>query len=59
MQTIPPTQNILIQHSKRAAYQAALWTTSRLSDQHAPSLEGWGWELDSDSLTYLFEIPYL
>ena len=37
MQTIPPTQNALLQHSKRAAYQAALWTTS---EQHAPSPEG-------------------
>ena len=37
MQTIPPTQNALLLHSKRAAYQAALWTTS---EQHAPSPEG-------------------
>ena len=43
MQAIPPTQNALLQHSKRAAYQAALWTTSDLSEQHAPSPEGRGW----------------
>ena len=50
MQTIPPTQNAVLQHSKRAAYQAALSTTSDLSEQHA---EGWGWELDSGSLSYI------
>ena len=42
---------------KRVAYQAAIWTTSKLSEQHAPSPEGWGWELDSDSLTSQFGIP--
>ena len=53
MQIISPAQNALLQHSKRAADQAALWTTSDLSEQHAPSPEGWGWELDSDSLSYI------
>ena len=57
MQTIPPIQNALIQHSKRVAYQAALWTTSQLGEQHVPSPEGWGSEVDCDSLTYLFGVP--
>ena len=30
---IPPTQDALLQHTKRVAYQAGIWTTSNLSLQ--------------------------
>ncbi len=48
METIPPTQDALLQHCKRAIYQAGIWTTSDLAQQQTPSPEGWGWTLDDD-----------
>ena len=39
-------QGALLQHSKRAAYQAGIWCTSELSNQERPSPEGWGWSWD-------------
>ena len=35
-----------MQHTKRVAYQAGIWTTSNLSLQQSPSPEGCGWTLD-------------
>ena len=46
----PPIQDALLQHVKRGvAYQAGIWCTSELTEQHAPSPEGWGWTLHKDS----------
>ena len=47
---IPPT---LLQHSKRAAYQASVWTTSELTKQDRPSPEGWGWSWDNEILSWI------
>lgn len=33
----------LLQHSKRAVYQAGIWCTSENSQQNAPNPEDWGW----------------
>ena len=33
METIPPTQNALLQHCKRVAYQAGIWSTSDRANQ--------------------------
>ena len=33
MEKIPPTKAALLQHSKRAAYQAGIWTTSELTNR--------------------------
>ena len=33
---IPPTQDALLQHSKRVVYQAGIWTTSDQAQQQAP-----------------------
>ena len=49
MERLPPTQDALLQHLKRVAYQAGIWCTSEQSEQHAPTPEGWGWTLDEDS----------
>ena len=46
MEKLPPTQDALLQHTKRVAYQAAIWCTSEQSEQQIPSPEGWGWTLD-------------
>ena len=48
METIPPTQDALLQHCKRVMYQAGIWTTSDIDQQRTPSPEGWGWTLDGD-----------
>jgi len=49
MEKLPPTQDALLQHAKRAAYQAGVWCTSDLSEQHAPNPKVWGWTLNKDS----------
>ena len=46
MESIPPTQDPLLQHSKRVVYQAGIWTTSNISQQELPSPEGHGWQLN-------------
>ena len=51
MEKIPPTKAALLQHSKRAAYQAGVWTTSQLTKQDRPSPEGWGWSWDDEILS--------
>ena len=45
MERLPPTQDALLQHTKRAAYQAGIWCTSEQIEQHVPSPECWGWTL--------------
>ena len=46
MENIPPTSNALLQHTKRAAYQASVWATSQHSQQTRPIPESWGWKWD-------------
>ena len=42
---IPPTQGALLQHTKRAAFQAGhIWGQSLLRDPEAVSPSDWGWE---------------
>ena len=52
MEKIPPTKAALLQHSKRAAYQAGVWTTSELTKQDRPSPEDWGWGWDNEILSW-------
>jgi hypothetical protein len=43
-EAIPPTQAALLQHTKRAAYQAGcIWSQSTLSQPETPSPADWGW----------------
>ena len=53
METIPPTRDALLQHCKRAAYQAGIWTTSTVTQQQIPSPEGNGWTLDGETNSWL------
>ena len=53
METIPPTQNALLQLCKRVAYQAGIWTASDLAQQQTPTPEGHGWTLDRESNSWL------
>lgn len=48
MEKLPPTKAALLQHSKRAVYQASVWTTGDRAKQNRPSPEGWGWTWDDD-----------
>ena len=48
LETIPPTQGALIQHIKRAAYQAGhIWGQSLISRPEETSPNDWGWERDA------------
>ena len=43
MERMPPTQNALLQHTKRAVYQAFIWVTSTQVQQMIPSPNDYGW----------------
>ena len=48
MEKLPPTQDALLQHTKRVAYQAGIWCSSSQSMLNAPSPEGWGWTITEE-----------
>ena len=48
MEAIPPTQDALLQHCRRVAYQAGIWNTSNKAQQDLPSPEGYGWKLSEE-----------
>ena len=44
---IPPTESALIEHTKRAVYQAGhVWGQSLILEPVLPSLKEWGWKED-------------
>ena len=43
MERMPPTQNALLQHTKRAVYQASIWVTITEVQQMIPSPSDYGW----------------
>ena len=44
---IPPTQAALLQHPRRAIYQAGIWATADQTQDDLPSAELWGWTKSS------------
>ena len=46
MDKIPPTQDALLQHTRRALYQAGIWTTCTQAQPMIPSPE-FGWTMES------------
>ena len=44
---IPPTKDALLQHTKRALYQAGLWTTCTQTQPTIPSPDEFGWTMES------------
>ena len=48
---LPPSQNALKQHIKRANYQAALWKRALKPEPGEPSPSGHGWTVTNDSLS--------
>ena len=51
---IPPTQGALIQHIKRAVYQAShIWAQALIAKPHLPSPEDWGYRYNSTSSSWV------
>lgn len=48
LENIPPTQAVLIQHIKRASYQANIWNQALIPDPQLPSPSNWGWQQSSE-----------
>ena len=46
MERLPPTQDALLQHVKRAVFQAGVWATSTDTQQMIPSPTDFGWTKD-------------
>ncbi|XP_061894509.1 uncharacterized protein LOC133644183 [Entelurus aequoreus] len=46
MERLPPTQDALLQHVKRAVFQAGIWATSTDTQQVIPSPKDFGWTKD-------------
>ena len=49
MDKLPPTQDALLQHVRRAVFQAGIWTTSPETQQVVPSPAQYAWTKVSDS----------
>ena len=50
IQNIPPTRDALVQHIKRAIFQAAyIWGEMFVRMPEMPSPANWGWQRNSDS----------
>jgi hypothetical protein len=53
MEKLPPTQDALLQHARRAIFQAGIWTTSTNSQQVLPSPHLYGWKKESGASTWI------
>ena len=49
MDKLPPTSNALLQHTRRAGFQAGIWTTNTQTQQVVPSAQDFGWSKVADS----------
>ena len=50
MEKLPPTQDALLQHTKRVAFQAGIWCSSNQTMLNAPPPEGWGWTITEEKI---------
>ena len=46
MENIPLTSDALLQHAKRAAYQASVWASIHNFQQNRATPDSWGWNWD-------------
>ncbi len=53
MENIPPTQDALLQHTRRVTLQAGIWTTCDKAQQQIPSPEGWGWTFNEETKSWV------
>ena len=49
MEKLPPTEDVLLQHIRRAVYQAGIWTASVQRQQVIPSPQDFAWNTGLDS----------
>ena len=49
MEKLPPTQDALLQHIRRAVYQAGIWATSTQTQKVIPFPQDYGWTNESGS----------
>ena len=47
IENIPPTQNALLMHCKRAQYQCGIWVRSLDAQQQCPSPQNFGWKVST------------
>lgn len=48
--SLPPTKDCLLQHARRASYQAKIWRLSTVPMMNCPSPDGHGWKLEDGQL---------
>ena len=53
MEKLPPTQDALLQHVRRAVYQAGIWTSSTNTQQALPSPRDDGWMKEPGTSTWV------
>ena len=46
LENLPPTEDALLQHTKRAIFQASIWNTAATENVILPSPEMFGWKQD-------------
>ena len=49
LENLPPAQDALLQHTRRAIYQSSIWNTGQHSIQNVSTPEGWGWTKDDNT----------
>ena len=49
LENLPPTQDALLQHARRAVFQTNIWTSSLQNIQDIPTPEDWGWRKQENS----------
>ena len=52
LESIPPTENALLEHCKRAIYQCGIWSRCLETQQNLPNKSDFGWQRITDILTY-------
>ena len=53
MEKLPPTKDALLQHARRAVYQAGIWTSSTNTQQALPSPRDYGWMKEPGTSTWV------
>ena len=56
IERLPPTQDALLQHTKRSVYQAGIWNTSAQALQVLPLPEDFGWDNSSSTWLPILEV---
>ena len=52
IENCPPTQDALIQHTKRAMLQSFIWTNCLVLNEPILDVKEWGWKIDKNNLVY-------